>query len=85
MTYSIAISLYLLALMVYGLVLAHRKVKTTDGMVTGGHKIPFIILVGSLLARPCRGPITRRTARLCGQETALSSIWADGRTGTAPT
>lgn len=55
MAYIIAISIYLLALVVYGLVLAHKKVKTTDDMVTGGHKIPFIILVGSLLATWCGG------------------------------
>ena len=53
--YLIAIAIYLVALMVYGLVIAHRKVKTADDMVTGGHRIPFIILVGSLLATWCGG------------------------------
>ena len=43
MGYLIAIAIYLVALMVYGLVIAHRKVKTADDMVTGGHRIPFII------------------------------------------
>ena len=55
MGYLIAIAIYLVALMVYGLVIAHRKVKTADDMVTGGHRIPFIILVGSLLATWCGG------------------------------
>ncbi len=55
MGYIIAISIYLLALVVYGLVIAHKKVKTADDMVTGGHRIPFIILVGSLLATWCGG------------------------------
>lgn len=55
MGYLIAIAIYLMALMVYGLVIAHRKVKTADDMVTGGHRIPFIILVGSLLATWCGG------------------------------
>ena len=55
MGYLIAIAIYLLALVVYGLVIAHRKVKTADDMVTGGHRIPFIILVGSLLATWCGG------------------------------
>lgn len=54
MGYLIAISVYLLALVIYGLVIAHKKVKTADDMVTGGHRIPFIILVGSLLATWCR-------------------------------
>ena len=58
MSYIIAIGLYLVLLMVYGLVIAHKKVKTTDDMMTGGHKIPFIILVGSLLATWCGGGIT---------------------------
>ena len=55
MSYIIAIGLYLVLLMIYGLVIAHKKVKTTDDMMTGGHKIPFIILVGSLLATWCGG------------------------------
>ena len=55
MGYLIAISIYLLALVIYGLVIAHKKVKTADDMVTGGHRIPFIILVGSLLATWCGG------------------------------
>ena len=55
MGYLLAISVYLLALVIYGLVIAHKKVKTADDMVTGGHRIPFIILVGSLLATWCGG------------------------------
>ena len=55
MGYLIAISVYLLALVIYGLVIAHKKFKTADDMVTGGHRIPFIILVGSLLATWCGG------------------------------
>ena len=55
MGYLIAISVYLLALVIYGLVIAHKKVKTADDMVTGGHRIPFIILVSSLLATWCGG------------------------------
>ena len=55
MSYIIAISVYLILVMVYGLVLAKKKVKTADDMVTGGHRIPFIILVGSLLATWCGG------------------------------
>jgi SSS family solute:Na+ symporter len=43
MGYIVAIAIYLAAIMVYGLVLAHKKVKTTDDMMTGGHRIPFII------------------------------------------
>lgn len=55
MGYIVAIGIYLALIMIYGLVLAHKKVKTTDDMVTGGHRIPFIILVGSLLATWCGG------------------------------
>ena len=55
MSYIIAIGAYLFLLMIYGLVIAHKKVKTPDDMVTGGHRIPFIILVGSLLATWCGG------------------------------
>ena len=55
MIYIIAIGEYLFLLMIYGLVIAHKKVKTADDMVTGGHRIPFIILVGSLLATWCGG------------------------------
>lgn len=55
MGYIIAIGIYLALIMIYGLIVAHKKVKTTDDMVTGGHRIPFIILVGSLLATWCGG------------------------------
>ena len=55
MAYIIAIGAYLLALMIFGLVVAHKKVKTSDDMVTGGHRIPFIVLVGTLLATWCGG------------------------------
>ena len=55
MSYIIAIGAYLFLLMINGLVIAHKKVKTADDMVTGGHRIPFIILVGSLLATWCGG------------------------------
>ena len=55
MSYIIAIGAYLFLLMIYGLVIAHKKVKTADDMVTGGHRIHFIILVGSLLATWCGG------------------------------
>lgn len=41
MSYIIAIGLYLVLLMVYGLVIAHKKVKTTDDMMTGGAQDPL--------------------------------------------
>ncbi len=55
MGYLVFIGIYLAALVLYGLIVAHKKVKTADDMVTGGHRIPFIILVGSLLATWCGG------------------------------
>ena len=55
MGYVIAICFYLVAIIIYGLFIANKKVKTTDDMMTGSHKIPFIILVGSLLATWCGG------------------------------
>ena len=66
MSYIIAIGAYLVLLMIYGLVIAHKKVKTTDDMMTGGHKIPFIILVGSLLATWCGGGGKSTAAPECG-------------------
>ena len=55
MGYIVAISAYLIAIMVYGLVLARKKVKNTEDMIVGGRQIPYIILVGSLLATWCGG------------------------------
>ena len=55
MAYIVAIGAYLVLLMIFGLIVAHKKVKTSDDMVTGGHRIPFIILVGTLLATWCGG------------------------------
>ena len=37
MGYLIAIAIYLVALMVYGLVIAHRKVKTADDKIGRAH------------------------------------------------
>ena len=55
MTYIVAISAYLVLLTIFGLIVARKKVKTSDDMVTGGHRIPFIILVGTLRATWCGG------------------------------
>ena len=55
MSYIIAIGAYLFLLMIFGLVFAHKYAISADDMVTGGHRIPFIILVGSLLATWCGG------------------------------
>ena len=55
MAYIVAIGAYLVLLMIFGLIVAHKKVKTSDDMVTGGHRIPFIVLVGTLLATWCGG------------------------------
>ena len=37
MAYIVAIGAYLVLLMIFGLIVAHKKVKTSDDMVTGGH------------------------------------------------
>lgn len=55
MGYIVSISIYLLALLVYGFIISRHMVKSSDDMITGGHKIPFIIIVGSLLATWCGG------------------------------
>ena len=39
MAYIVAIGAYLVLLMIFGLIVAHKKVKTSDDMVTGGHRI----------------------------------------------
>ena len=80
MGYIIAISIYLLALVVYGLIIAHKKVKTADDMVTGGHRIPFIILVGSLLATWCGGSGITGTAGIV----YTGGPWVGGITFAAP-
>ena len=38
MAYIIAIGAYLVLLMIFGLIVAPKKVKTSDDMVTGGHR-----------------------------------------------
>ena len=81
MSYIIAIGAYLVLLMIYGLVIAHKKVKTTDDMMTGGHKIPFIILVGSLLATWCGGGGITRHGR--GGGTGGAGGWGVGLFTTA--
>ena len=80
MSYIIAIGAYLFLLMIYGLVIAHKKVKTADDMVTGGHRIPFIILVGSLLATWCGG------GRITGNDSIIynGGPWVGAITFAAP-
>lgn len=46
MSYIIAIGAYLFLLMIYGLVIAHKKVKTADDMVTGGPVFPDFSIRG---------------------------------------
>lgn len=55
MGYIISICIYLAAVIVYGLYVARKKVKSSEDMITGGRRIPVIILVGSLLATWCGG------------------------------
>ena len=43
MTYIVAISAYLVLLTIFGLIVARKKVKTSDDMVTGGHRIPCLL------------------------------------------
>ena len=43
MTYIVAISAYLVLLTIFGLIVARKKVKTSDDMVTGGHRIQMCI------------------------------------------
>lgn len=55
MGYIISICIYLGGLIVYGLLISRKKVKSSEDMITGGRRIPMIILVGSLLATWCGG------------------------------
>ena len=70
MAYIIAIGAYLLALMIFGLVVAHKKVKTSDDMVTGGHRIH--------LHRPGGHPACHLVRRRRGITGSASVVYTGG-------
>lgn len=55
MKYLVLIMLYLVLLIVVGLYLSKKKVKTSDDLAVAGRSLPLPILIGTLLATWCGG------------------------------
>ena len=55
MGYLICILLYIAGIIIYGIVMGKKKVKTSDDFVVAGRQLPFMILIGTLLASWCGG------------------------------
>lgn len=55
MGYFIVILAYLAILVVVGIVISRRSIKTSDDFVVAGRRLPMIVLVGTLLATWCGG------------------------------
>ena len=55
MSYLYVILAYLVILVLVGLYIGHRKVKNSEDFVVAGRSLPFIVLVGTLLASWCGG------------------------------
>ena len=53
MGYLICILLYIAGIIIYGIVMGKKKVKTSDDFVVAGRQLPFMILIGTLLASWC--------------------------------
>lgn len=55
MKYLICILAYIAGIIVFGIVIGKKKVKTSDDFVVAGRQLPFMILIGTLLASWCGG------------------------------
>lgn len=55
MGYLAIIALYILGIIVYGIYVGKKKVKSADDFVVAGRNLPMIVLVGTLLATWCGG------------------------------
>ena len=55
MGYLVCILLYIAGIIIYGIVMGKKKVKTSDDFVVAGRQLPFMILIGTLLASWCGG------------------------------
>ena len=53
MGYLVCILLYIAGIIIYGIVMGKKKVKTSDDFVVAGRQLPFMILIGTLLASWC--------------------------------
>lgn len=55
MGYLICILIYIAGIILFGVVMGRKKVKTSDDFVVAGRQLPFMILIGTLLASWCGG------------------------------
>lgn len=55
MGYLVCILLYIVGIVIYGIVIGKKKVKTSEDFVVAGRQLPFMILIGTLLASWCGG------------------------------
>ena len=55
MGYLICILVYISGIILYGIIIGKKKVKTSDDFVVAGRQLPFFILIGTLLASWCGG------------------------------
>lgn len=55
MGYLICILVYIAGIIIYGIMIGKKKVKTSDDFVVAGRQLPFFILIGTLLASWCGG------------------------------
>ncbi len=55
MGYLAVIVCYLVALIAYGIYKGRKEVKSSEDFTVAGRRLPFIILVGTLLATWCGG------------------------------
>lgn len=55
MGYLVVILMYIAFLVIFGLVLTKKKVSSSDDFAVAGRNLPFLVLVGTLLATWCGG------------------------------
>lgn len=55
MNYLICILLYIVGIVLYGVYIGKKKIKTSEDFVVAGRQLPMLVLVGTLLASWCGG------------------------------
>lgn len=55
MSYLVCILIYIIGIITFGIVVGKRKVKTSEDFVVAGRRLPFMVLIGTLLASWCGG------------------------------
>lgn len=72
--YLIFVGIYILALVIVGVVLGKKQIKNSDDFIVAGRRLPFLVLVGTLLATWVGGGTVTGSANFIYSRGPLASI-----------